>query len=474
MTLIIQDRQYQDDIIAATRAKMLAGCRHILIQSSTGSGKTVLTAKMLKTAMSKGMDAWFICHRIELVRQSIMTFSDMGIRLGVISSGFQEDKAAKLQVCSISTLTRRWQRFRKPTLVFWDEAHHVAAKSWDNVHAGLPEAFHVGLTATPQRLDGAGLGKWFKEMVNGPSTKWLIENGFLSPYRIFAPPGLSLSGVHVRMGDYVKSELAAAVDKPTITGDAIKHYLKHAAGKRAVVFCASVAHSEHVVAQFNAAGIKAEHVDGETDHGIRKDAVRRFAAGEIKVLSNVDLFSEGFDLPAIEVAILLRPTQSLGLYLQQVGRALRPCPGKDSALILDHAGNCEKHGLPDEERDWSLAGRCGGKASGGEVGAVKVCPKCFAAQISGQPACSFCGFVFEVKGGRQVDEVAGELQEIDLAAVRAKRLKEQAEAGNDEASLISLAKKRGYKRPLLWARHIMMARAQKKAQKEAEAKWGAP
>lgn len=156
------------------------------------------------------------------------------------------------------------------------------------------------------------------------------------------------------MGDFVRSELSTVVDKPLITGDAIAHYQRHAYGKRAVVFCVSVEHSKHVVSSFNAAGIAAVHVDGETPTEVRDDAIKHFARGNVKIISNVELFGEGFDCPSIEAAILLRPTKSLGLYLQQIGRALRPYPGKENAIILDHSGNCLRHGLPDEEREWSL------------------------------------------------------------------------------------------------------------------------
>lgn len=454
-------RPYQTEIVSQVRALMKKGVTSILIQSPTGSGKTALTAAMLGTAAAKGMPSWFTVHRRELLKQSTRTFSKVGIRHSIVAAGFVEEFGPIIKLGSVQTLSRRFKKMAEPRLIIWDECHHIAAGGWAAIHAAFPKSFHVGLTATPERLDGTGLGKWFKEMVSGPSVSWLIENGYLAPYKLFVPPGISVAGMHTRMGDFVKSELSEAADKPTITGDAIKHYLAHAAGKRAVVFCVSIQHSKHVVEQFLAAGIAAEHVDGETEPEVRDAAIKRFEEGETKVLSNVELFGEGFDLPAIEAAILLRPTQSLGLYLQQVGRALRPSPGKTHAVILDHAGNCERHGLPDDERLWSLAGREGGRGAGGGAAlSVKVCPKCFAAQKVGEPRCGYCGFEFVIEA-RQVEHEEGDLVEVDADALRRKRKKELDHAGEDESALIKLGRERGYSRPELWARYIIRQRHQR-------------
>jgi len=457
----VQLRQYQVDIISQARELMRQGVRSVLIQSPTGSGKTLLTAKMIGTAREKGLSAWFTVHRRELIRQSILAFDKVGIPHGVVSAGWITDLRHSIQIASVQTLMRRHNRMRAPKLIVVDECHHIAARSWAKLFAEYPNAFLIGLTATPERLDGTGLDKWFKAMVKGPSVSWLIENGFLSQYRLYAPSSISTEGIHTRMGDFVQSELCTVVDKPLITGDAIKHYRRHADGKRAVCFCVSVMHSKHVVEQFNAAGIPAAHVDGESPPEVRDDAIKKFAEGKIKILSNVELFGEGFDLPSIEAAILLRPTQSLGLYLQQVGRALRPSLGKSYAVILDHAGNCQRHGLPDDDRVWSLLGRDSSQARKGNGGlSVKVCPKCFGAQFAGRPACKLCGFVFEIQA-REVDQVEGDLIEVDPATVRRQRAFEQSRA-NDLQSLIELGRKRGYKRAELWARHVYMARQTRK------------
>ncbi len=452
-------RKYQVDIREQARQLMRKHVKDILIQSPTGSGKTLLVAHMLKTAESKNMNAWFVCHRRELIKQSVQAFKDVQVKHGVIARGWYGQEHRPIQIASIQTLIRRYKRYATPDLIIFDEAHHCAAGSWSKIYNEFPNAYHLGLTATPSRLDGTGLKKWFSSMINGPSVRWLIDYGYLSDYKLYAPSTLNLSGVHTRMGDFIASEVSSIVDKPTITGDVIKHYQKFCIGKRAVVFAVSIEHSKHVVAQFNRSGIVACHVDGETKTEERDESIENFTKGKIKILSNVDLFGEGFDLPSLEAVILLRPTKSLGLYLQQVGRALRPSPGKKYAIILDHAGNCERHGLPDDDREWTLDGREGsGKGQGDEI-KIKTCPRCYAVQGIGKPACLSCGHIFD-GNPREVDHVDGELVEVNPAILRKKRLREQGKCKTEE-DLVAEGVRRGHKRPRLWARHILRSRAEK-------------
>jgi len=453
----VQLRPYQNEIIDKTRNLMRLGAKSILIQSPTGSGKTLLTSHMLGTAAEKGMPSWFIVHRRELIKQSTIAFDGEGISHGIISANFESNRTKLIQIASIQTLARRFHKYRTPGLIVWDECHHIAANSWARIFNEYPNSFHIGLTATPERLDGTGLKKWFRDMVKGPSVTWLIENGYLSPYKLYAPSQIDLTSVRTKMGDYVGSDLVKVVDKPSITGDAVKHYLKLCNGARAVVFCASVEHSKHVVAEFKKYGLPAEHVDGETDTSLRDAAISRFRRGETRILSNVELFGEGFDVPCIEAAILLRPTQSLGLYLQQVGRSLRPAEGKTCSIILDHAGNCQRHGLPDDERIWTLEGR--ERKKGKTPSTIRVCPKCFATQRRGPMVCLQCGNIFEVES-REVEQRDGELSEVDKAAFQKARRSEQGKA-KDLDQLIALGRSRGYKNPYWWAQNVMKCRMAK-------------
>lgn len=449
-------RPYQISLIEQARELMKQGCKSILIQSPTGSGKTLLTAHMLHTAVSKGMRSWFVVHRKELIDQSSRAFKLEGLKHGYIATGYGKHIGCSTQLATIQTLAKRYSAYRAPNLIVWDECHHIAAGSWKKIFEAFPNSYHIGLSATPQRLDGQGLGKFFSKMLQGPTVSWLIENGFLSKYKLYAPSHVNLENVHKRMGDYARDELSTAVDKPVITGSAIEHYRKYAYGKRAIVFAVSVEHSKHIVEQFQKEGFNAKHIDGETSADERENSIRAFKDGNVQVLSNVELFGEGFDVPAMEVAILLRPTQSLGLYLQQVGRALRVFEDKQHAVILDHVGNCERFGLPDQEREWSLEGR-ETKAGTYEV-PVKICPRCFGAQVLAKQ-CAFCGLVFPVQA-REVETIAGELKEIDEAQQLALKLKWKMEQGRSKGyrELVALGQQRGYKSASRWAWAVLNGR----------------
>jgi DNA repair protein RadD len=452
-------RPYQNTLIERARANFIVGKNSQLLVLPTGGGKTVCFSYMAGRAVEKGLRVWILAHRVELLDQISKTLLQFGVPHGVVAPGYLGDRRKPVQMASVFTLARRLDRYDPPDLIIVDEAHHAITDStWGRVVTAFPNAKLLGVTATPIRLSGEGLGDLFQSMVVGPTMRELIELGALSPYRLFAPAGVDLDGVHTRMGDFVRGELAAAVDKPKITGSAVEHYKKLAAGKRAVAFCVSVEHAVHVAEQFRANGISAQAIDGGMERGLRASVLSEFSAGRIQVLASCDLISEGFDVPAIEAAILLRPTQSLGLYLQQVGRALRTFPGKEEAIILDHAGNVKRHGLPDEERVWSLEGAPKKKGAKKSEVPVKTCGSCFATVHSAATHCA-CGFEFPV-ARREVEHVDGELQEIDLATAIRQRRQEQGLA-QSEADLVALGRSRGMKRPELWARHVMRARAAK-------------
>jgi len=336
--------------------------------------------------------------------------------------------------------------------------HHTGAKTWSDTikYFKSKGCKIIGLTATPERLDGKGLGEHFDVMVEGPTVAWLIENGFLSKFKVFAPSSVSTEGIHTRMGDYAKDELDALMDKPSITGNAVENYLKYARGKKALCFCVSIAHSKHVVEQFTANGISSAHIDGTMDSKERDKIVADFSSGKFLVLSNVEILGEGFDVPSAEAAILLRPTQSVSLHLQQCGRILRPSPGKEFSVILDHAGNCLRHGLPDDEREWSLAGREQKKRGDSKSSlTVRQCKVCYHVQPAKFDVCQHCGEVLKGEG-RKVDEKEGDLVEVTRDRKKIER-QEQGRAHSLDA-LIELGKARGYKQPHAWAQHIIRAR----------------
>lgn len=456
---MISLRPYQAELVDTARSRLASGVRSLVIQSVCGSGKTVLCAFMLRSAAEKQLDSWFICHRRELISQASATFAAVGLEHGIVGSGYESNVWPRVQICSVQSLRHRAKFLRKPKLIVWDEAHHQGAATWRAIFQENPQAFHIGLSASPVRTDGVGLGEFYKEMLCGPSIEDLTKQGYLSPYRVFAPSVPDLSGVRTRMGDYVKSELGSAMDKPTITGCAVAQYKKHMPGGRALVFCVSIEHSKNTAEQFVAAGIPAAHVDGETPDAERAAAINKLKSGELLVLTNVDLFGEGLSIDSLHGVVLLRPTKSVGLFVQHVGRALRIEPGKKEAIILDHAGLFQRFGFP-EDLTWSLTLNGTRKASKGRDSAppVAICPACFAAQYSGADRCAYCGHAFEIKR-REIEEVEGELEELKRSEMRARK-KEQGSAQSLQ-DLIALGKQRGYKNPVGWASYVFHGRKRK-------------
>ena len=453
---MISLRPYQTAIVEDCRAAFRSGQTSTLVQLATGGGKTVLGSFMVAGSSKRGLVCWWLVHRRELLAQASKTFYGMGIEHGFIAGGRSSDLSQRVQVGSVQTVARRLHDLPPPDLIVFDEAHHTGAAQWQQIYAAFPDAKKIGLTATPWRLDGVGLGRWFETMVQGPTVADLIEAGSLSRYRLFAPSSIDTSAIGVAMGDFKRDELADLMDKPSITGDAVQHYLRLARGKRAVAFAVSIEHSRHIAAQFQMAGVPAEHVDGSMATEVRDAAVARFVSGETLILSNAELFGEGFDVPAIEAAILLRPTKSLSLFLQQVGRALRPCEGKADAIILDHAGNSLQHGLPDDDREWSLEDRKKSRKKGQQSEVpVRQCPKCFRV-FAPAPKCPQCGHQIAVQV-REIEQRDGVLAEVDPAVLRAARKQEERRASSVD-DLIQLGISRGYKNPAAWAAKFHQAR----------------
>lgn len=452
-------RPYQQAMIDEARTAYRRGTRAVLLQLPTGGGKTITASTVVHGAAQKGNRTWWLTHRRELASQASQTFHNLDIPHGTVQSGHVSHPNAAVQVASIQTIVRRLADLPPPDLIVFDESHHIGAASWQAIFDRFPAARVLGLTATPWRLDGQGLGHWFGHMVSGPTTAELIAAGSLSPYRLFAPATPDLSGVVTTAGDYQRSGLARAMDKPQIVGDAIGHYTRLCAGKRAVAFAAGVENSRNIAAQFCAAGIAAEHVDGGMSSAQRDAAVERFRTGQTLVLCNADLFGEGFDVPAIEAAILLRPTKSLSLHLQQVGRALRPCEGKSEAIILDHAGNSLIHGLPDDEREWSLDDRERRRKADATTVSIRQCGECFFVYRPA-PKCPQCGHVAQVQA-REIEQVEGNLAEVRRIDTRVK-FREQGKAGSLD-DLIRLGRERGYKSPEFWARKVWASRQGRRA-----------
>jgi superfamily II DNA or RNA helicase len=449
-------RPYQNQLANDIRGAFGSGANRPLAVSPTGSGKTVLFSYITSQVLKRGSRVIIIAHRREILDQISATLKRVGVPHGFIQAG----KSASTQpamVASIQTLARRLDTIPAPDLVIIDEAHHSVSKSYVQMFAAWPTAKFIGVTATPERLDGKGLGVMFDRMVMGPSVQWLIDNGFLAQPVYYAPrEAVDLSQVHTIAGDFDRSETEEIVDTPRITGDAVTHYVRFCNRQRAVAFCISVAHAQHVADTFNSCGIPSASIDGTLEPDVRKQRVEDLTAGKILVLTSCELISEGFDLPAVNAAILLRPTQSLSMHLQQVGRALRPYPGKANAIILDHVGNCLRHGLAEQERDWDLSGR-EKRLKKSSLVETKQCSKCFA--IFAGTVCPQCGSQREI-AAREIEEVDGELQRLSIEDISKKR-EDRREEGKCKTldDFRALAKQRGYK--LGWAFFRWQARQRK-------------
>lgn len=438
-------RPYQEQLVGDIR-NALRSHRSVCLQSPTGSGKTVLISHMIAEARSRGLGSWLTCHRKELVEQLSGALWAMGVPHGIIAPGHRQTKEP-VQVASIQTLVRRLDRLCPPNMLVLDEAHHATATTWKRVVEHCSRSWIVGLTATPARTDGTGLDDIFDALVPGPTVDWLIEQGYLAPYRMYAPTqAIDLSGIHSRGGDWVRSELEAALDRSRIVGDAVEHYQRFVAPGTCLVYCVSRHHARNVEQAYRAAGVEAVYCAGDTPKPERDSIVSGLRRGSPPVVVSVDLFGEGLDCPGLNAVQMLRPTQSLGLYLQQVGRALRPEEGKDAAIILDHVHNSLRHGLPDDEREWTLEGRKRRRGSTGEAPiALLNCPECFCVFRRAAGECPNCGWQATVQP-REIEEVDGELREIDQTTIRRQRAWEEQQAYKEGfEGLVRLAVARGYK-----------------------------
>lgn len=436
-----------------------------------------------------GWRIWFLCHRQELIDQTSKTLRSLDIEHGYVAAGYPAPRREQVLICSVGTVGRRLDTLAAPDIIFVDEAHHAVAGTWSNIIAKFPNARIVGLTATPERLDGRGLGDLFTSLVPGPPVRDLMRDGWLCDYRAWSHSTPDLRGVKMRGKDYDAASLAAKMGDSKLIGDAVEHYMEHAAGERGVAFCVDVEHSIRTQQAFAYAGVRAVQLDGSAPKDYRKKVIRQFRDGEIDVLTSVDLFGEGFDLPELAVAILLRPTKSLGLTLQQVGRSFRPVfadgfdldttdgrlaaianSTKPCAKLLDHAGNLRPedmggHGLPDDYREWSLAGRQKSTRSGSGP-SPRICPKCFGASPPKSETCKYgCGWVF-IKTARELEEEAGDLSEI--AKEQARVAQASVPLGDNFVEAIEILKARGHGDPVIAAYHMLAKKGVKITDAEIE------
>lgn len=457
-------RWYQIEAIDALRASFATRHRAPLLQLPTGGGKTIIFSHVTAGAAAKQRRVLVVAHRRELLRQASAKLADAGVPHGIIAAGFPPAAHEPVQVASIQTLARRLDTLPTFDLVVIDEAHHSIAGQYASLIAAQPKAKLLGVTATPARLDGRGLGIGaggpFDDLLIGPPIKQLVSEGFLCPARCFVPAEApDLRGVRSRGGDYDTADLAGRMTG-AITGDAVEQYRRRADHQPAIAFCVSIAHAEAVAATFRDAGYRAVAASGDTPIAERDAAIAGLATGAVEILCACDLVSEGLDVPTLNAVILLRPTKSLPLFMQQVGRGMRPALGKSGLTVLDHAGNIATHGMPDADREWSLDAGVVKQRRRGAAASVWRCPQCGCLNSIAIHACEGCG---EVRAGRTVEMVPGELVEAGPTWAermeRAERLSYR-EVMNSRLSMEELrafARARGYRRG--WAAHRLKEQA---------------
>lgn len=346
---------------------------------------------MVRAFTNQNKRVLWLAHRKELIEQAAATLAPYCNYLtGIIMAGYPEAPMASVQVASVQTLIRR--SLPDADLIVVDEAHHATADAYTTIIKGYPDTPRIGLTATPFRLDGRGLGDVFGDLVVAAYTDDLCRQGVLHAPKVYAGHSPDLRGVKKSMGDYITSALVDRMNQKGLVGDIVETWRAKANGKKTVAFAVNVDHSKHIVEQFSEAGIRAEHIDANTPKVERAGVLARLRSGDTQVVSNCMILTEGWDLPALECAIIARPTASLNLHLQMLGRIMRAADGKDGCIVLDHAGNHHMHGQVTRRIEYSLNGRIAGEKDPLGLRRCGACQLLFDPKLD---ACPECGWVPE-------------------------------------------------------------------------------
>lgn len=396
----IQLRDYQIRGIEQLNNAIRRGNKRICWVFATGAGKSTITASYVKMCVNARKNVLFFVHSKELVAQFAQRlYRQFGINSGIIMAGVKPNRQLPVQVASVQTLVRR--QLPQADIIFIDEAHRSKAKTYQKVIDNYLNAIIVGLTATPFRTDGQGLGDIFETIVHPVKIRELIQKGFLVPTKVYtSAQGVDMSGVKTIRGEYDNQEMMVRFSDNKVTSGVIQNYLKHAKDKKAIVFNVNVQHSIEMNALFNKQGITSAHIDGTTEKKTRDKIIRDFTIGKYKVLHNVKILTEGIDVPDTECVILNHATNSLGLYVQEVGRGLRPAKGKDNCIVLDHGDNTIRHGFVEDYDGvpFTLEGIDKVlKNKKEEALKTKVCNSCLTVNPSNQRHCKECNEPFPIK-----------------------------------------------------------------------------
>lgn len=420
-TSAISPRDYQLEGLDAMRNAIRRGVSRLCYQLPTGGGKTVVAGFMIQAAAAKGLRVAWFAHRRELIMQPSAMLDRIGIPHGItMAKHYRYDPNAQVQVLSIDTAVRR--ELPQFDLVIVDEAHHVRSDSYTATIKRLNAKTVIGITATPCRMDGRGLGDIFEEIVRGPSVKWLTQHGYLVPAETYSWP-VPTEGIRVTRGDFDQKQANDRMSQPQLVGNVIQHWLQRCSDRETIVFASGIGHSQLLAKRFNAEGIAAAHLDGNTPTEERDEIITRLRSGELRVVCNYGVMTEGTDIPNVSAIVNCRLTQSLALWLQMAGRGLRSHPGKRDCIIHDHGGSARLHGTPEQDQDWTLTRTAdiqrGKKTASMPVDTIRVCPDCGRVHPREALLCP-CGYVFKVA---EIRESADELEKLTefKAASPAKR-----------------------------------------------------
>lgn len=436
--------------------------RLFLLGDFTVTHNTAVAVNVIRTVVNNGWEAAFFVHRRELLRQASTTLKRHGIPHGLIAPG-HDLTDHPVHVASVDTFRSRFKRLelwlKTIKLVVVDEAHHAPAGGFKRILQSMAsDACALGLTATPFRLDGKGLREFFSEQVKAPTIADLISDGFLSPPHVHQPPiKISTAGIATRGGDFVQSDLAKRMDDDELTRATVANYARYAAGVPTIAFCAGVDHAKHVAERFSEAGWRAESVDGTLSTGERDRRIKALGTGELQILTSCDIISEGTDVPIVGGAILLRPTKSTCLYIQQIGRVLRPYPGKDAAIVIDMVGNVKTHGMPDANRVWSLHDGIDKSQREKIVERTRRCPKrgCWRVHEWAEK-CPGCGYVYPANPlnnrapGAPIYMPKNGLMGFTAEQIQAAKLSDLMRLKPNEQELKVIARVKGYKPGWVW------------------------
>lgn len=429
----IKLHDYQQKLVDKARQAFKDGYKAPCIVAPCGAGKSVIISEITRLTTKNKKHVLFLVHRKELIDQIQNTFKRNEVNMDLVKFGM------------VQTVVRRLDSIPKPDLIITDENHHALAKTYRKIYDYFSDVLRLGFTATPIRLDGSGLGDVNDILIEEVDAQWLIEHGYLSPYKYYAPKLIDDDYLKIgRMKEFTSKSIDEAIGK-IIFGDVIKHYRELADGEQAITYCHSIEASLKVVEEFNKSGIPSAHIDAKTPKNERDRIIERFRNQEIRMLSNVDLIGEGFDVPDCSTVIMLRPTKSLSLYIQQSMRGMRYKPGKAS-IIIDHVGNVHRFGLPDAKREWSLEGFKKNSSRNEPQLKIRQCENCFAVYQAKEKQCPTCGHHPQVVRERklEVDESA-KLQQIDKSEFEFIIDTREPKDCKNMKELFELAKHRGYK-----------------------------